>query len=312
MAYGSPSPARLRLGEALLREGLITPEQLAKALDAKRAAGGRLGKHLLALGFVDRDSLNDVLARQLQIPMVDLGAPGALHPEAVRYCREDMALQWGFCPITWDEERRVLLIAVPEPDPQYLQDLEALLALKLEPHLATPAAIERATVQLYHPLNGAQAAPRSTPGARETTPRAPPASFPTVAAPPPTATPDPRIARQQLRLRQAQAAQAPAAAPIDADGISIDLGPPEEKPPPPSRPSAPAPPPVAPASTPGGAAREAGAAPAPSVEELTDRLARIEKTLETQTRMLRTLLEVLVDKGVVTKVEMAHKRLADR
>ena len=74
---GATTNARPRLGELLQREGRITPEQLQRALNEQSAYGGRLGRHLLDLGFVDELQLLDTLSRQLRIPIVDPDAPAA-------------------------------------------------------------------------------------------------------------------------------------------------------------------------------------------------------------------------------------------
>ena len=46
-----------RLGELLVKENLITPEQLKKAIEEQKAGGGRLGSSLTKLGFVTDEEL---------------------------------------------------------------------------------------------------------------------------------------------------------------------------------------------------------------------------------------------------------------
>jgi len=74
IADGSPVPNAVpsRLGEILVRGKLIDREQLRLALDRQRQqGGGRLGEHLVALGYVTEDVLTQQLARQFGIPIVD-------------------------------------------------------------------------------------------------------------------------------------------------------------------------------------------------------------------------------------------------
>jgi type IV pilus assembly protein PilB len=67
-----PGPAPSRLGEILLRNKLIDREQLRLALERqKRLAGGRLGEHLIALGYLTEEALTQQLARQFGVPIVD-------------------------------------------------------------------------------------------------------------------------------------------------------------------------------------------------------------------------------------------------
>jgi type IV pilus assembly protein PilB len=62
-----------RIGEILLRAKLITREQLEQALERQRRLGtGRLGEHLIALGFIGENELTQQLAKQFGIPVVDL------------------------------------------------------------------------------------------------------------------------------------------------------------------------------------------------------------------------------------------------
>ncbi|MGH7818254.1 MAG: hypothetical protein ACREQ9_00625, partial [Candidatus Binatia bacterium] len=61
-----------RIGEILVRAKLITPEQLATALQRQRdRATGRLGEHLIALGYISESDLIQQLAKQFGIPVVD-------------------------------------------------------------------------------------------------------------------------------------------------------------------------------------------------------------------------------------------------
>ena len=63
---------QLRLGDLLLREQLITREQLAQALQEQKTSGMRLGYTLVKLGFVQETEISKMLARQYRMPAVDL------------------------------------------------------------------------------------------------------------------------------------------------------------------------------------------------------------------------------------------------
>ncbi|MDH3456037.1 MAG: type II secretion system protein GspE, partial [Gemmatimonadota bacterium] len=62
-----------RLGDLLVREGLITREQLLQALEQQRGSGMRLGYMLVKLGMVQEIEITKMLARQYRVPAVDLG-----------------------------------------------------------------------------------------------------------------------------------------------------------------------------------------------------------------------------------------------
>src|SRR5882672_12080889 len=68
----APVAASERLGDLLVREGLITREQLDKALQEQRQSGTRVGYNLVKLGFIQETELTKMLARQYKMPAVDL------------------------------------------------------------------------------------------------------------------------------------------------------------------------------------------------------------------------------------------------
>ncbi|MGB9586040.1 MAG: glycosyl transferase, partial [Anaerolineales bacterium] len=71
--YSSTSTlSSLKLGEALIQRGWLTPVDLEKALEIQRRTGERLGRIFIALGIVRRQQLYRVLAELWQLPFVDL------------------------------------------------------------------------------------------------------------------------------------------------------------------------------------------------------------------------------------------------
>src|SRR2546430_9921624 len=61
-----------KLGESLVRENLISPQNLREALDYQREHGGRLGYNLVKLRLVSDDMSTAVLSRQYGVPSVNL------------------------------------------------------------------------------------------------------------------------------------------------------------------------------------------------------------------------------------------------
>src|SRR6266852_5144686 len=62
----------VRLGEILVKESLITQDQLQKALEFQRANGGKLGSCLTKMGFITDDDITGVLSRQYGVPSINL------------------------------------------------------------------------------------------------------------------------------------------------------------------------------------------------------------------------------------------------
>lgn len=72
---------RLRLGEILIQQGLITEDQLKQAMSAQAKQNGRLGEILIQLKIVDETNIITALAKQLNLPFVSLGS-GLLKPQS--------------------------------------------------------------------------------------------------------------------------------------------------------------------------------------------------------------------------------------
>ncbi len=67
-----PRPEKVRLGEILLQQGLLTELQLQDALAAQKQTGRKLGRVFVEKGFVSEEQISTALAKQLQVPFVNL------------------------------------------------------------------------------------------------------------------------------------------------------------------------------------------------------------------------------------------------
>ena len=65
-------PEKIRLGDLLIQQGLLTDEQLKFALDEQKRSGRKLGRIVVDSSFVTEEAISQALARQLQITYVDL------------------------------------------------------------------------------------------------------------------------------------------------------------------------------------------------------------------------------------------------
>ena len=65
-------PEKIRLGDLLIQQGMLTDEQLRFALDEQKRSGRKLGRIVVDSAFVTEEAISQALARQLQIPFVDL------------------------------------------------------------------------------------------------------------------------------------------------------------------------------------------------------------------------------------------------
>ena len=59
---------KIRIGDALVRDGIITEEQLKKALEMQKGSGRKLGETLIDAGMVTEEKVAEMLSRQLGSP----------------------------------------------------------------------------------------------------------------------------------------------------------------------------------------------------------------------------------------------------
>jgi type IV pilus assembly protein PilB len=123
-----------RLGDLLLKEGLINKDQLAKALAEQKASGTRLGYNLVKMGFVQETEITKMLARQYRMPAVDL-ARFEVDPKIVKMIPADVALKHMVLPLK--REGRTLTVAMADPtNLAVLDDLKFITRYDIFPVIA--------------------------------------------------------------------------------------------------------------------------------------------------------------------------------
>jgi type IV pilus assembly protein PilB len=132
MATAAAGPDRL--GDILIKEGLITREQLAQALTEQKASKHRLGYVLVKLGLVQELEITKLLARQYRMPAVDLSR-FEVDPKLVKLIPADLASKHVVLPLK--REGRTLTIAMADPtDHGLLEDLKFITRYDLFPVIA--------------------------------------------------------------------------------------------------------------------------------------------------------------------------------
>src|SRR3989442_4273577 len=102
-----------KLGEILVREGLITLDQLKKALQEQRGTGMRLGYTLVKLGYVEETEVTKMLARQYRMPAVDLSR-FEVDPKILKLLPPHIAIKHTVLPLK--PEGRTLTVAIVDPN----------------------------------------------------------------------------------------------------------------------------------------------------------------------------------------------------
>ena len=141
----------LRLGELLIKEGLISESQLEKAISLQRQQGGRLGEVLVKLGIVKEDRLVIVLGKQLGIPYFSLGT-GMLKPAVdqglERLIPHDFAIKNMVLPLS--RTLKSLTVTMSDPlDLILIDNLKKLTGCDINPVIAIKSDISKAIEGFY-------------------------------------------------------------------------------------------------------------------------------------------------------------------
>ena len=124
-----PVRRKIRLGELLVQNQVITAEQLTKALAEQKRTGRKLGRVLADLGMVAESALHDFLSKHLQVPFVDLKQL-RIDGEAVRLLPEPLARRHR--ALVLQQDARGLLVGMADPtDLHAFDELQARLKLPI-------------------------------------------------------------------------------------------------------------------------------------------------------------------------------------
>jgi MSHA biogenesis protein MshE len=121
---------KVRIGDLLVKNGVITEDQLQQALAKQKTTGLRLGRTLINLGFVQEDRFLEFLSEQLNVPFVDLRRY-KFDNAIVQRLSETHARR--FRAIALSEKNGLLLVGMADPTDIYAYDaLERLLQQPIE------------------------------------------------------------------------------------------------------------------------------------------------------------------------------------
>jgi type IV pilus assembly protein PilB len=169
---------RQLLGEALVKQGVLTPGQLQEALEEQQRTGRHLGEILVKRGMVTEAQVAEALAEQLGMTYVDL-ATFTINPAAIRLVPRALAARWQILPLFKIGDNLTIAMANPL-DVAAIDALARATKLNVQPAIAAPSAIRQALEQHYGAVpvqapasskaaaKGAEAPsahPRSLPGA---------------------------------------------------------------------------------------------------------------------------------------------------
>ena len=136
-----------KLGEILVRENLISSQQLREALDYQRSNGGRLGSNLIELGIISDEVITAVLSRQYGVPSINLDL-FQIDEEVVKLISHDVAMKYTVLPIS--KVGATLTMAMADPTNVFaMDDIKFMTGLNVEPVIASEAGIQKAISEYY-------------------------------------------------------------------------------------------------------------------------------------------------------------------
>ncbi len=136
-----------RLGEILVKESLITSDQLKSALDYQQKNGGRLGTALMKLGFITDDEITEVLSRQYGVPSINLKYY-EVDPTVIKLIPQDTAVRYQIVPLS--RVGSTLTIAMIDPTNVFaMDDIKFMTGFNVEPVVASETAISQAISKFY-------------------------------------------------------------------------------------------------------------------------------------------------------------------
>lgn len=127
-----------RLGDMLVSEHVVTPEQIEQAMEVRKTNGKRLGETLVDLGFTSEENITKALTRQLGVEMV---SPSTMKiPEdIVNLVNPNILRKYMVMPFAYASgNTNILRVAMSDPmDMVAIDDLAMVTHMDIEPYIAT-------------------------------------------------------------------------------------------------------------------------------------------------------------------------------
>jgi type IV pilus assembly protein PilB len=151
----------VRIGELLLKEKLITPEQLQQALNQQKANGGKLGYNLVKMGFVKDEEITALLSKQYGVPSINL-AQFEIDLAVIKLIPAETAQKYQIVPLS--RAGATLTIAMTDPTNVFaMDDIKFMTGYNVEPVVASETAVIEA-IQRYYPAAAKAAAAAASGG----------------------------------------------------------------------------------------------------------------------------------------------------
>ena len=137
----------LKLGDMLVQSGLISKDQLDKALSEQKSSGAKLGSSLIKLGFITEDAITQFLGKQLNLPTVNLST-AELDPQVLKLIPPEIAQKFQVMPIK--KTGRTLFLAMSNAaDVFIMEQISFLTGMEVKPVVCAETSLEKALDKYY-------------------------------------------------------------------------------------------------------------------------------------------------------------------
>lgn len=137
----------VRLGELLLKENMVTPQQLQDALNHQKMNGGKLGKAFVSLGFVKDEEITSLLSRQYGVPSINLDH-FEVDPAIIKIIPAETARKYQVLPLS--RSGATLTIAMADPTNVFaMDDIKFMTGYNVEPVVASETTLEESIDHYY-------------------------------------------------------------------------------------------------------------------------------------------------------------------
>ncbi len=137
----------VKLGELLLKESMVSPQQLQEALNHQKLNGGKLGKAFVALGFVKDEEITALLSRQYGVPSINLDH-FEVDPAIIKIIPAETSRKYQVLPLS--RSGATLTIAMADPTNVFaMDDIKFMTGYNVEPVVASEGALEDAIDRYY-------------------------------------------------------------------------------------------------------------------------------------------------------------------
>jgi len=137
----------VKLGEMLIKAGLLSPQKLQEALEYQKTNGGKLGFNLVKLGIVKEEEITRVLSQQYGVPAINL-AKIEIDDAVVKLIPSEVAQKYLIMPVS--RTGATLTIAMMDPTNVFaMDDIKFMTGYNVEPVVASEVAIKEAIDRYY-------------------------------------------------------------------------------------------------------------------------------------------------------------------